>query len=274
MGSRRRLLNFFNTVHEGLAACGTALQRGERIIVEDVTTSPLFVGSPAYDVMLAAQARAVQSTPLITRAGRMLGMFSTHYRTPHRPTPGEIHLLDILARPAADAIERAQAKAALHESEERFRVMADNLPLIVWLHNAEGRQEFVNHTFFCREYFGVFRAEMREDRWRMLEAHPGRWNSLRRRIPRLRPRAPAIPRQRSAPEHRADGQWRWLESWGRPRFGADGEFLGTVGTSADITERKQAEEALRQQREWFEVTLASIGDGVICPPTPRAASPS
>ena len=198
-GFEAPFLDFFNTVHEGLAACGTALQRGERIIVEDVTTSPLFVDSPAYDVMLAAQARAVQSTPLITRAGRMLGMFSTHYRTPHRPTPGEIHLLDILARQAADAIERAQAEAALRESEERFRVMADNLPLIVWLHDAEGRQEFVNHTF-C-EYFGVSRAEMREDRWRMLIA-PGRRHSLRGRIPRLRPRAPAIPCRGPRPTRR------------------------------------------------------------------------
>ena len=257
-GFEAPFLDFFNTVHEGLAACGTALQRGERILVEDVTTSPLFVSSPAYDVMLAAQARAVQSTPLITRAGRMLGMFSTHYRTPHRPTPGEIHLLDILARQAADAIERAQAEAALRESEERFRVMADNLPLIVWLHDAAGRQEFVNHTF-C-EYFGVSRAEMREDRWRML-THPADGTAYADAfLACVRARRPFHAEVRA---RRADGQWRWLESWGRPRFGPGGEFLGHVGTSADVTERKQAEEALRQQREWFEVTLASIGDGVI-----------
>ena len=207
-GFEAPFLDFFNTVHEGLAACGTALQRGERILVEDVTTSPLFVSSPAYDVMLAAQARAVQSTPLITRAGRMLGMFSTHYRTPHRPTPGEIHLLDILARQAADAIERAQAEAALRESEERFRVMADNLPLIVWLHDAAGRQEFVNHTF-C-EYFGVSRAEMRRW-WRML-THPADGTAYADEfLACVRERRPFHAEVRA---RRADGQWRWLESWG------------------------------------------------------------
>ena len=89
-GFEAPFLAFFNTVHEGLAACGTAMQRGERVIVEDVAASPLFAGSPACDVMLAAQARAVQSTPLITRSGHVLGMFSTHYRTPHRPAQREL----------------------------------------------------------------------------------------------------------------------------------------------------------------------------------------
>jgi hypothetical protein len=108
-------LAFFNTVHKGLAACGMALQHGERVIVDDVAASPLFAGSPAGAVMLAAQARAVQSTPLLTRSGRVLGMFSTHYRTPHRPEEGELRLLDVLARQAADAIERTQAEATLRE---------------------------------------------------------------------------------------------------------------------------------------------------------------
>lgn len=62
-----------------------------------------------------------------------------------------------------------RATEALRESEERFRAMADNLPLIVWMHDAEGNQEFVNLTF-C-EFFGVTRAEMIEHRWQIL-MHP------------------------------------------------------------------------------------------------------
>jgi signal transduction histidine kinase/CheY-like chemotaxis protein len=45
---------------------------------------------------------------------------------------------------------------------------------------------------------------------------------------------------------RHDGEWRWIESWGRPRFSPSGEFLGFVGTSADITERKRAERKVRE----------------------------
>ena len=60
--------------------------------------------------MLAAEARAVQSTPLVSRTGKVLGMFSTHYRRPRRPSERELQLLDLLARQAADLIERKRGE--------------------------------------------------------------------------------------------------------------------------------------------------------------------
>jgi PAS domain S-box-containing protein len=104
-GFEAPFLDFFNSVSHGLAACGTALQRGERVIVEDVAESPVFTGTAACAVMLAAGARAVQATPLVSRSGRVLGMFSTHYQEPGRPGERELRMLDLLARQAADLIE-------------------------------------------------------------------------------------------------------------------------------------------------------------------------
>jgi PAS domain S-box-containing protein len=109
-GFNTRYLEFFGEVHDGIAACGNALQKRERVIVEDVASSPVFAGTPALDAMLAAEARAVQSTPLVSRSGKVLGMFSTHYRRPKRPTDRELRLLDLLARQAADLIERKQGE--------------------------------------------------------------------------------------------------------------------------------------------------------------------
>ena len=106
-------LEFFDAVHGDQAACGTALQRGERVIVDDVRNSPIFVGTPALEVMVAAGAQAVQSTPLVSRSGRVLGMFSTHYQhAPQQPSERALRLLDILARQAADLIEHKQAEEA------------------------------------------------------------------------------------------------------------------------------------------------------------------
>jgi signal transduction histidine kinase/DNA-binding response OmpR family regulator len=117
-GFQKPFLDFFNAVHEGHAACGTAMDKGERVIVEDVANSDIFTGTPALDVVLAAGALAVQSTPLVSRFGRVLGMFSTHYNEPHRPSEHVLHQLDVLARQAADLIERKQAE------EEREELLA------------------------------------------------------------------------------------------------------------------------------------------------------
>jgi PAS domain S-box-containing protein len=120
-GFYRPFLDFFHTVHDGQAACGSAMQQGARVVIEDVRTSPVFVGTPALDVLLDAGVLAVESTPLVARSGRLVGMLSTHYRTPRRPAPRDLHLLDLLAREAADWIERTHAEEALRESEKRYR---------------------------------------------------------------------------------------------------------------------------------------------------------
>ncbi len=109
-GFEQPFLDYWNSVHKGQGACGTALGRGERVIVEDVTKSPIFVGSPALQVQLDAGVRAVQATPLLNRSGNPLGMLSTHYRTPRRPDEPDLQRLDLLTRLTADIIERSQAE--------------------------------------------------------------------------------------------------------------------------------------------------------------------
>lgn len=99
-------LEFWNSVTKGRGSCGTALQSGERVIVEDVENSPIFAGT-ALDMQLKAGVRAVQSTPLVSRSGKIFGMFSTHYRSPHRPDDRALRLIDLLAIQAADIIEHA-----------------------------------------------------------------------------------------------------------------------------------------------------------------------
>ena len=102
-------LDFWSSGSKGKGTCGTALARGERVIVEDVEQSPIFVGTPALDIQLKADIRAVQSTPLVSRSGKTLGIFSTQYKTPHRPDDRTLRLLDLLARQAADIIESKQS---------------------------------------------------------------------------------------------------------------------------------------------------------------------
>jgi signal transduction histidine kinase len=71
-------------------------------------------------VLQAESVRAVQSTPLLDRDGKVLGIVSTHFSHPHRPSENDIHFLDLLARQAAESIERDRADRALRQAKEEL----------------------------------------------------------------------------------------------------------------------------------------------------------
>jgi GAF domain-containing protein len=92
---------------ESGSVCAAALSAGRRTIVPDIETSELVVGTPDADEYRRSGIRAVQSTPLVSRDGRLLGMISTHWRQVHQPPERALLSLDVLARQAADLIERS-----------------------------------------------------------------------------------------------------------------------------------------------------------------------
>lgn len=152
-----------------------------------------------------------------------------------------------------DDSARKAAESALERSVERFRAMADDLPLVVWVHGPDGEQQFVNHTF-C-EFFGVDRDRMIADEWQPL-LHPDDSDGyVDGFLAAVRERAPFHHRARV---HNAEGQWRWMESWARPRFDADGAFLGHIGTSADVTDQVMVEAAREEATLFLRNVLDSL----------------
>ena len=146
-----------------------------------------------------------------------------------------------------DITEHKRAEEALRESEQRFRTMADGCPALMWMSDPQGKTQFVNRA--CMEFFGLdYEGAVRGD-WQ-LRIHPDD--------------APEYVAafERAAREHgpfraearlrRADGEWRWVGSHAAPRFSPSGEYLGHVGISPDITERKQAGEEMRKAKEAAE----------------------
>jgi PAS domain S-box-containing protein len=249
-------VDFWNNAPEGQGACRAALQRRERVIVEDVEQSPVF-GGATREIQLRAGVRAVQSTPLISRSGKPIGLFATHYRTPQRPDEGKLRLLDLLARQAADIIEHVQVVRMLRESEERFRNTADGIPLMIWLSDANGGTRFINSAYM--EFFGVTLEELQSGSWHSC-LHPDDAGAYIAEITAcLRDRRIFHAETRVK---RRDGAWRWVESFGRPRFSPTGEFLGIAGASPDITERKMAEEALRSVSAELRQTLDVAATGL------------
>jgi PAS domain S-box-containing protein len=147
--------------------------------------------------------------------------------------------------------ELKRTEAALRESEERFRIMADGCPTVMWVTDAQGGIQFINRAY--RELIGVTNEQLAEYQWQLM-LHPddapeyvGLFASAVREQAHFR----AETRVR-----RADGEWRWIASYAEPRFSPGGEFLGHVGLSPDITDRKQGE----QQREFQHSLIRAILD--------------
>ena len=145
---------------------------------------------------------------------------------------------------------RSMERAIIWLDEDRFQIMADNLPVSVWVHNADGEQEFVNRTF--RQFFGVDEGETSGMNWERL-VHPSDEKQYSDEFMAcIRDRRDFHAEARAL---RGDGEWRWVESRGQPWFSSSGKFLGMVGASIDITERKKAEASLREIMEDLETKV-------------------
>jgi PAS domain S-box-containing protein len=151
-----------------------------------------------------------------------------------------------------DITERKLAEAALRESEERFRLIANTAPVMIWMSGVDKLCTYFNQRWL--EFTGrSLEAELgngwaegvhSEDLRRCLETYT---QAFDRREPfrmeyRLR---------------RHDGEYRWIIDHGVPRFNADGSFAGYTGSAIDVTERKLTESALRKSDERLRLAMES-----------------
>ena len=117
-GLDRDFVHDMSSVAIGTGTCGAALAERRRIIVEDIATDARFADS--REAARRAGFRACHCTPLITRAGKILGVLSVHFRQPHAVSERESRLMDLFSQMAANAIENANLhRRAQHEIEER-----------------------------------------------------------------------------------------------------------------------------------------------------------
>ena len=98
------------------------MSSGERSVVPDVERCDFMAGTENLAAYRVAGMRAMQSTPLVSRTGRLLGMISTHWRKLHQPSERDLRLLDVLARQAADLIERKQSEL----TDQRLAAIVDS----------------------------------------------------------------------------------------------------------------------------------------------------
>jgi len=103
-GFGRRFLEFFNIVPLNQGACGAAVSRGQRVIVDDVAEDPIFRGTELKEILFGEGVRAVQSIPLTTASGQLVGVLSTHFRVAKPSRQQLFQITDAFAQEVAELI--------------------------------------------------------------------------------------------------------------------------------------------------------------------------
>ncbi len=149
---------------------------------------------------------------------------------------------------------RREANAVLRESEERFRHMADSAPVMVWVTEPDGRCSFLSKSWY--EFTGQTPETGLGLGW-VDAVHPDDRAMTRDTFIAANARQETFRIEYRL--RRQDGQYRWAIDAAAPRLAPDGSYLGYIGSVIDITERKQAEQALQEadrRKDEFLATLA------------------
>jgi len=152
-----------------------------------------------------------------------------------------------------DITKRHEREEALRESEQRFRYVSNSAPVMIWMSGTDKLCNFFNKGWLdytgrtLEQELGSGWAEgvHRDDFKRCLDTYITSFDAHRRFTMQYRLR-----------NH--DGEYGWVTDTGVPRFNADGEFLGYIGTCVDITQQKEIEERIRESAEFNNKVLASL----------------
>jgi PAS domain S-box-containing protein len=140
----------------------------------------------------------------------------------------------------SDITDRKRAEEAIHESEERFRLVANTAPVMIWMSGLDKKPTYFNQLWL--DFTGLSETDLKNRLVGIVhpEDYPQCHESYCRGFEQRQ------PFRKECRLRRHDGQYRWMLDIGVPRFHKDGSFAGFIGSCIDITDHKLAKDSLAE----------------------------
>ncbi len=146
--------------------------------------------------------------------------------------------------------DKIRSEEIIRESEERFRMLTDSAPVLIWMCNEHKDCTYVNKPW-CD--FTGRKLEQELKRGWTQNVHPGDAQSVRELFGKAFDSRSRVTLEYRLKRH--DGVYRWMAVEGTPYFSAAGTFLGYIGTSIDVTDRKDAMAELEKIKSELELRV-------------------
>ena len=247
-GAAPSLPEAFNRAICGIAigpavgSCGTAAYLHRQVIVSDIGSDPLWA---AYrELALGHRLHACWSAPILCSKGTILGTLAIYFREPRHPAPADLELIARAVHVTCIAIERKRAEESLRDREKLLRAITDGSEDMIFIKDRDSRLLFLNPAG-CR----LFHLTLDQIAGRTdadIQLHPG--SGQADAFVEMDRRVMASGRSKTFEEEfiTSDGERHILLTAKTPRIDDQGNVIGIIGISRDITQRKQAEEEIRQ----------------------------
>ena len=206
---------------------------GQTAVISDIAKDPQT--ADAVDNYRALSVRAMLGVPCLEE-GRWVALLVVTSQAVRHWRPDEVSLVQELVARLWPAIGHARAVQDLHESEDRFRALADNIAQLAWMTDASGGTFWYNQRWF--DYTGTTLEAMQGWGWHQVH-HPEHVDQVVAKFRRCI--ETGEPWEDTFPLRGTDGSYRWFLSRAVPIRDAQGNVLRWCGTNTDITDRLNAE---------------------------------
>ncbi|MBM6581336.1 PAS domain-containing protein [Microvirga sp. BT689] len=231
------------------------LRQGRPIFVEDIRKDPRADNPNVQAAYSTINARSALAVPLL-KDQTLTAILYMHSADPRVWSTDDLAMAEDVAERTWTAVEKARAEISLRETDARFRLIAESLPALVWILNPRTELIYTNERWV--RYSGLSPEEALGHSW-MSAIHPDDMARMQEEL------VPVVthhtPYTTEARYRSHEGVYRWHLIQGAPIHSPTGEFKGWVGTSVDIHDLKETEDALRKSDEQLRLALQAARMG-------------